>query len=669
MGYVLLNYKNIQKLSICVALGATLMLASCFNGAPPPTGGSSGRSAASTATLPTGSSEGAFTLVKVVRSNQDPTNLLELLTANNELATFCPALTDCKCRFNWLETNGVFREVEQDLGYVETNMARCLFTQVSTNVPFFDVRLVVSSGGSASAPYRVNMNTQNPSFNPSLNSNYVPIQRYMCRDSIRKTNNTGYYSPGGAGGGNLLDPRLWDMGYALNFYTSSFGLDYGATASGGTLPTGWECPPIPNDASFSAVFDLKIYSVAPISIANPLLTNVVTGDNTIFPSNDNLNNTSVCITGNESGCEQYKINRHDYFLSGFQDGTFKMPVCMVHKVANLVSNTLNCIVDATKGPAKLGSAALASGGQDIVGFAAVPDANQNCPNTNAVAIPAGKKWAKLWKFRASLPIRSIQDVANPNDIGALWCTNRKQECVPGSTQAGGATASVCWSAGAGGVSTGTGPKIGPQAGVLTGTAYGNCRTTGSAGDNQSPFATTTTNYTAGACISGDENCCMDHNRNTGGTVANRRPANYTPGGDYCTPSLVGSNSALSAGGVALDNWLLSGANRRPCIEADTDANGKFAMSFPDPLGTYLLSARSLDSNSRPDEVYIVSPPSVTIENMQNPSDPVGQQYIPKRFLPNSATPVVYGFEAGSQNSNDPAQRVSMFPVCVLQDTK
>ena len=75
MGYVLLNYKNIQKLSICVALGATLMLASCFNGAPPPTGGSSGRSAASTATLPTGSSEGAFTLVKVVRSNQDPTNL------------------------------------------------------------------------------------------------------------------------------------------------------------------------------------------------------------------------------------------------------------------------------------------------------------------------------------------------------------------------------------------------------------------------------------------------------------------------------------------------------------------------------------------------------------------------------------------------------------------
>src|SRR5581483_3649371 len=121
------------------------------------------------------------------------------------------------------ETNGTFREVKQNpVSYVETNLLRCSFSQVSTTAQYFDVKILINNANSTSNSERLFITSPNPSLDPSIASNYLPVQRYMCRDIIQMKQNTVFYKS------NLLDPQLWDLSQSYNLYTTSFGLDYGA---------------------------------------------------------------------------------------------------------------------------------------------------------------------------------------------------------------------------------------------------------------------------------------------------------------------------------------------------------------------------------------------------------------------------------------------------------
>ncbi len=689
----------------------------CSNGVSTPSSTSFRSSASTSATLPTSTSEGAFTVSKVMKSNQGSETTLDLLGVNGEFGTYCASASACACRFNWTDSSGNFHEVDQVLGYVETNLARCLYTSVDSNIAYFDIKLVVTAGNVTSNTTRVYVGAVNPSFDPTNKYNFVQIARYLCMDHVgaTTTDKTNLYS-------GLVDPRLWIMSYSYNLYTYSLGIDYGAVKKdyligGNTSKTvkEFECPPTPNDTSYTNYpgvatnLSLDLQSIDKINLTNPLLVNQGTGDNTIYPSTDNLNNGAACVNGTEANCEQFKINRHDFYLASFQDGTFKEPVCIRHTVANLTQvynaqTDYKCSVDTTKGPAVLGSAALVGGnypGGDIIGFGAHPDSNQNCPSSTAVAIPTGYKWAKLWLMQAEYPARTANYVSNAGDIGQLYCTSRETECFNGDTTTIGnpapgdgyflntaetAVNSVCWSMLS---SSPSGLTVGPQQSYP---GYGNCSSTGTAGDNQTPAGgAPATAYRGGNCtalttVGGSDinfNCCTDVGFissdpsitfTTQQQIDYMIPANYTSGGNYCNPAIKGGHDGQTAGGK--DNWLIGNGNRRACIESDTDSDGAlyssgiFSNTTGDPLTTYQMGTTFIDQNPIPDYLFVVTPTRVTVENMQNPTDPVGLQFTPKRVLPSGST-MIYRFNSQTGNYSTtpggvPITRLAQYPLCVLQ---
>src|SRR5207244_2817125 len=98
------------------------------------------------------------------------------------------------------------------------------------------------------------------------------------------------------------------------------------------------------------------------------------------------------------------------------------------------------------------------------------------------------------------------------------------------------------------------------------------------------------------------------------------------------PAQHGQFDASQIGGVAEDVWLIGNGNRLACIEADTDLNGRLKdvdKPLPDSLGTFVMTTKQLENGSRFDFIYVVTPPSITIETMQNPNDPTRLQYTPK----------------------------------------
>jgi hypothetical protein len=630
----------------------------------------------------------------VVRSNADPNSLLDISGTNNEIGTQCStsngAAAKCQCVFNWTESSGVLRQsAPVDPIYVENNLLRCSFlTPASSSAIYFDVKiLIANSGGLTSNALRVYLNTINPSLDTSIASNYSQVQRFMCRDLPSKSTNTNYYS-------GLFDPRLWNLSYAFNFYSTSLGRDYGAIpVSGGNTSLYFECPTIPNDQSDNPAYNYVINSIDGIDITNPSLSGLPagTGDNTIYPPTDNNNigrSSVVCSTGKESTCEQFKINRHDFYLAQFKGGPFKQPQCLFHTVANRRATQLNCDDSSPSGPPVVGN--FGTAGSDIVGYAAMPDQNEECPNPSAVSIPSGKKWAKLWRFSASLPQRSISDITNPSNIGDLFCTTRKKECWSAKTAWPATSNSVCYNAGTftgrASSTTDIGPTQSAHLGSPTAPGFGNCSSTGTVGDGRGDNADGTySNFAAGgACLDGTtgENCCLDH----GDTAdAINRPANWTPGGDWCNSSLIGSHDASSAtvapnhagstvGGLAQDIWLRGTGTFLACIEADTDASGNLDSQFqsfpPTNPNPFILGTKVIDSSPMMDMIYVVTPPSVKVADMQDPeNNKVARQYTPLRSIDNGGTPYVvkYGLDSNSLSTSNPADRLSLFPVCVLQD--
>lgn len=681
------------------------------------TGKTGGFSGSTGGDLPTGSDEAFITVVDVVRSNKDPNSLIELIGQDGEIGTQCPTVNDCSCVFNWTESTGIFRESEQVPSRVETNMIRCLFTSVSATATFFDVKIKIKAADLSSNTKRVFMTSANPSLDPSIAANFLPVQRFMCRDLLGSAQNTRYYKS------NLVDPRLWtsEFSIAFNFYTTSFGKDYGAVAqvrSDGTPVTtpGYECPLKPNDISDSPLYDLNLYSLADVDLTDPTRVDVTpgTGDITIYPPDDNLNlSTTRCSTGDEATCEKFLANRHDYYVSSFQSGVFKQPVCIFHSVANMGANggappALECQVpDASSGPAIVGNM---PDGEDIIGFAAVPDANQKCPDINTVKIPAGKKWAKLWQFRLSYQKRTIPDVANADAISDLFCTFRDQECMSNQTATvdvdndGTSTNdvnSVCYNS----RPVSQFATIGPQATPL---GTGNCSSQGDVGDGNgpgdagSPGGVGSYPGVSGACTNGQNaaptasvfaNCCTDLNAplSDGSQAISNRPANYTDGGDFCNPGLIGENnaSAMSTtdvcgagrcgttaageGGLAQDVWLIGNGSKRACIEADTNAQGKLALTTFPPAkqsNPFQTSPKEIDTDSRFDIVYIVTPESVKFEDMQDfENNKIARQYTPYKLKPDGVTRLSYRLDSDSLNNTNPSARLSKFPLCVLQDAK
>lgn len=679
-------------------------------------------------------------LQSVVPSNSDPSNLLDLVGQNGEIGLSCPTAAACSCVFTWTDNSNVARQAEVPLSYVETNLARCSRSSVTNFGTFFNVQLTIGTSNQNSNSLRVYAQSPNSAMDPSLSNNYSLVQRFICKDSVLKNSNydTNFYT-------GLFDPRFWDMGYGFNFFTTSFGSDYGAVAtassSGSAItPTGYECALNPGDTT---AVDMNIYSLNPVNLNN--IADFSTGDTTIYPVNDNLirgvgPSNSKCITGNEPTCEKFTLNRHDFYVANFQSGVFNTPVCVLHKVGNLATGQLNCVIDQTKGNVIIGSPALA-GGPDIIGFAATPDANQNCPAANAATLPPNKKWAKMWQFRASLPARTIAvntPLASLQTPGQLFCTNRGLEDVQSSDQRIQAQ-QMSFLSTIGGASFGNIDDCGTGAG-LHGTLYSvdNTDSILAKPDAGWFYECQTKDNTGWKKITGPSSGADDvspiaswfNPATTTPPDFDNRHNPYHPGGSWCDPRLRGRYTTVNSLGTDIssqDIWLVGngGSGRSAisaCIEADTvlentqkwtvhmkTSDTATATDIPNmtfPVGTlrpditsafemlgganytdqntsqtnglaqiYQLVPKQIETSSRFDSIYVISPPSVTLQNMQNPNDNTGKQYTPYRMLPvlsDAATSATFQLTYNLQLTTDTtsaSNQAPTYPLCVLQDTQ
>ena len=119
---------------------------------------------------------------------------------------------------------------------------------------------------------------------------------------------------------------------------------------------------------------------------------------------------------------------------------------------------------------------------------------------------------------------------------------------------------------------------------------------------------------------------------------------------------------------------MGNTGRKACIEADTDTQGALAaqfQTFPPPRANpYIMTPKLLDTSAKADILYVVSPEAITIDQMQDSENGViARKYTPFRKVQNGdgSTRQVYQLEAGSVNTGVGADRLSQFPLCVLQD--
>ncbi len=187
------------------------------------------------------------------------------------------------------------------------------------------------------------------------------------------------------------------------------------------------------------------------------------------------------------------------------------------------------------------------------------------------------------------------------------------------------------------------------------------------------------------------------------------------GGTHCNPTLPGDR--FSQGFDGKDSWLMGNGSVGACIEADTDLTGRpynddsgahiqtggvaplaaviknwfdfIGVSCPgdgscstlptSPIapashspttswggyGLYQLAPRAVDLNSSADMMYVVTPTNITRAQMENPADATFLQYQPYRLI--NGTAVYYNLDSGSLDTAIPAQRLPIYPLCVLQE--
>lgn len=594
-----------KKLSVFNVLASAILAGSIpFSGcistnqgtAASGSGTSTGSYTVNPGTTPTTGSGDAFSIMSVAQSNADPLNLIDITSNNGDIGTFCPeqakeaSRTDCECVLSWVE-NGSPGEDRSAPQRTEANLMRCAYANVPPGVGSFAVRIHVRGGDTDTNSLNFPRPVVSSSFDPANAKNFLQVRRFSCKTVLGQSDstNTGKYH-------GILDPQLWYYNLAFNFYSTSLGEDYGASknGSGGDVP-GWECPSVLNDPAELDLRGNKLYD-EPFYTALPLDSSVFT-DATMrsaletsskrnlyktYP-NDEDKGLANCPTGKEPTCIRYLANRHDFYLASFYGSIFTVPFCSIHRVSNLGSKDgMKCGFD-TKQTGSLVVGKLPAASSDIIGFAAMPDANEACPSPAAMKIPEGMKWAKVWRLRASMPVRQVRAVTNDPQIGELLCTTREQECTSPpsgtSTMNNGHYTSTCWDFAASG-ETMSGPGIGTQAssrlatnlqGDSKGRGYGNCNNYVEPGDlaagddlNQPAGVYDNDPLHGGATLkcgdgSGTYKCCSDN----GFVAANRYISNFAfqwknwaktdsgttavlggyVGGWACNPALKGSNGA------------------------------------------------------------------------------------------------------------------------------
>ncbi|CAM6053611.1 unnamed protein product [Sphagnum tenellum] len=184
----------------------------------------------------------------------------------------------CNCQYSYSGSNTPNQTILTPVIYAETDMVRCNYGSIPTNVTSMSVAVYLPASGASSNAVTFSFNGTGVTLDTTLASSFVQPKRYQCSDVI----NISY----------LFSSVIYDPVQSENFHTA-YPLDFYYTNPGGNISTyttanvaNWNCPPVLDPIStftnqtdlikyYSAYHvNLNLYSQAPLTVGGgsyPLL--------------------------------------------------------------------------------------------------------------------------------------------------------------------------------------------------------------------------------------------------------------------------------------------------------------------------------------------------------------------------------------------------------------
>lgn len=586
-----------------------------------------------------------ITLTRVIKDTINPTTVLDLLgDGSNAIGTLCTASENnsstsssnvCNCTYTYSSMTHPNQKIDTPSIYNETNMIRCSYAGLPSDVTSINVSIHLTNVDLYSNSIDFQMNASGAYADTSDISLFSKIIRFQCRDIV----NISYLFDS-----NMYDPFLsedFHLTYPLDFYSNNLGAtisNYSASTASQSSLAYWECPSILEPGKYLTQSTLDEYNSNFHLNMNIYSKAPLNGDTSIYPPTPG------------------GIDRSTFYLAKNSIGVFTVPV-NAYLGPQIISSTDNLP------PLGYGASPVST----IAG-------QETCPDSSVI-IPFKFKWAKLWLFRASLAERHFATSSSlATQVGSI-------SCAPGDYMN---TQSKQWTP--------------VYAGCELQKAHaGTSKTYSISIDDLATYDLPIADRVmkSGICVR-----LFDETRSSG---------NYcgTQGGTLYPGPSCGPTNLWDTTGFPFDLWeiekpALSSTAQVGCFESPVIDPFKLCSnntSTPvNPFSSDIISS-SVDSqsgnsavNSRFDFLFVVSPPNITVADMQNSaaSSP-GLPYHPYRFLTNLdclsnpenpqagdclSTNMIntYGLKLhdvgslGDPPADDP-NRAGVFPVCVLQPSE
>ncbi|MEO7161386.1 MAG: hypothetical protein ABI041_00565, partial [Bdellovibrionia bacterium] len=334
------------------------------------------------------STQGGFTLSRVLKNNLNPTGTLDLIgDGSGTFGQLCLAIgsgaNTCNCTYTYSSPSVPNQKIDTPVIYSETNLIRCNYGTIATDVKSLKISVHLTTADTYSNEVTFNYSGTGVTLDTSLISSFVQPRRYQCNDILVGVN-------------YLFDSKVYDPIQSEDFH-KTYPLDFYYTNPGGNLSTyalsaaatgNWSCPPILNpESTFANASDLLAYNSSyhvnlSVYSKTPLGSDTAGHPKVIYPP------PAHPLQGGD-------IDRSTFYLAKQASGIFGVPVnAYVAPTVNTSSNS----TDSSSFP------------PPPIGFGASPTSSgtgqESCPDSS-VPIPSGYHWVKLWLFRSSLNQRSI----------------------------------------------------------------------------------------------------------------------------------------------------------------------------------------------------------------------------------------------------------------------
>ena len=613
--------------------------------------GTTSRSTASTQNTvspSTGSGIDALTLSTVVRNSRQ-SNIFDLVgDGTGALGNFCVTQTTegedgattastgstCTCQFSYIKADGSTEMYDVSTKYTEPNLIRCSFATVPKTVPYVNVRIHLTNADSYSNTVRFKFSGNGQFLDLTDARSFSQPFRYQCRDTVFMSLQFGAPQGANAAGKGIYDPILSEdpaIAFAWNFYASNMYAAAAAFVTNNEIAesgVGSICPATPNDPGIGT--DLTLFSLAGDS----------SGSTRIFPPVGSA------------------FDRSTFFLARQLSGVFNIPV-----------NAYVAPGSISQAPTDGSAVSTDPGKPSPVGYGAAPtpldDGTETCPDTS-VQIPPGFKWVKLWQFRASLDPRNSPTSEAMNNTAIACNPGDYVEPNPSPSYTPVPYAKIC----EGGVLAAANDTV-----LANRIIYGS-----SSGGANTGSACVVLNHPDPSVAATACNSAVDGPGSGAGCTATRSGVQKSLYGLWPLASdvwrtqvntLNGGFNVLCSNGNALDNLHMCAFG------------GSAIAPFDDNV-----KLKALEKNSRYDFVMVVSPPTINLRDMQDPSNSAVLPYIPYRYYPGkcvSGDPthpafagdcgvsnrINYALKAHDVGLNGDASptdsgRLPVFPVCALQ---